>query len=145
MSNSYRDLIAWQQAVELVTYIYGVTDSFPGTERFGLTSQSQRSAVSVAANIAEGQGRNSARDFYHFLGNAKASLVELETHLFIAANLHYITIKTRDEALRRTDRVLRLINGLMNALAQDFDSPRTSPAGSTRETRNEERETLARR
>src|ERR1051326_4082348 len=114
MSNSYRDLIVWQQAVELVTYIYELTRHYPGDERFGLISQTQRAAVSVAANIAEGQGRNSARDFHHFLGNSRGSLTELETHLFIATNLRYITAKQRDEALQRTDRVLRLLNGLMN-------------------------------
>ena len=77
MSNSYRDLIAWQKAVVAVTKLYRATEAFPKHELYGLTSQVRRAAVSVVSNIAEGQGRNTPKDFQHFLGNAKGSLLEL--------------------------------------------------------------------
>ena len=68
MAHSYRDLIVWQKAIAMVTDIYRATQSFPKPETYGLTSQIRRSAVSVASNIAEGQGRLSKREFRHFLG-----------------------------------------------------------------------------
>jgi four helix bundle protein len=75
MSNSYRDLIAWQKAVAAVTKLYRATESFPKHELYGLTIQVRRAAVSVACNIAEGQGRNTLREFQYFLSNAKGSMV----------------------------------------------------------------------
>ena len=70
---SYRDLIAWQKAVELVTDLYRVSRKFPKEELFGLTSQLRRAAISVPSNIAEGQGRLGRKEFQHFLGNARGS------------------------------------------------------------------------
>jgi four helix bundle protein len=86
---SYRDLIAWQKAIELVTEIYRATQGFPDRERFGLTSQLRRAAVSVPSNVAEGQGRRSTGEFKQFLGHARGSLLEVETQIFIANNLGY--------------------------------------------------------
>src|SRR6266403_4650351 len=91
MSNSYRDLIVWQRAVAAVTKLYRATESFPKHELYGLTSQVRRAAVSVACNIAEGQGRESNGEFQQFLGNAKGSLLEFETQLVISKNLHYLS------------------------------------------------------
>ncbi len=79
MGHSYRDLIVWQKAIAMVTDIYRATQNFPRQETYGLTSQIRRSAVSVASNIAEGQGRLSRREFRQFLGVARGSLVEMET------------------------------------------------------------------
>ena len=87
---SYRDLVAWQKAMELVTKIYQVSHKFPREEVFGLTSQLRRAAVSVPSNIAEGQGRSSRKEFLYFSGNAKGSLSEVETQILIARNLGYI-------------------------------------------------------
>ena|SRR6185312_16725328 len=86
MGCSYRDLIVWQKATAMVTDIYRSTQHFPREEMFGLTSQLRRSAVSVASNIAEGQGRLSKGEFRHFLGQARGSLIELETQVFIGGN-----------------------------------------------------------
>lgn len=116
MSNSYRDLVVWQAAIELVTKIYKTTANFPKQEIYGLTAQIRRAAVSVPSNIAEGQGRNSGREFLQFLGHAKGSLVEVETQLFIACNLAYITKEQRSALLQESDRVSRLLNGLMLSL-----------------------------
>ena len=75
--HSHRDLIVWQKAMDLVVRVYRESESFPKTELYGLTSQVRRAAVSVPANIAEGQGRRLVGEYVHFLGNARGSLLEL--------------------------------------------------------------------
>ena len=132
MSNSYRDLVAWQVAVELVTNIYRSTESFPKHELYGLTSQIRRAAVSVPSNVAEGQGRNSPGEFQQFLGHAKGSLMELETQLIIARNLKYLAQTDLDALLKQSDRVSRLVNGLLQSLKRREGAP-----AEKRGTRNE--------
>ena len=90
MVQSYRDLVAWNKAMELVTEIYRVTKKFPKEELFGLMSQLRRAAVSIPSNIAEGKGRLSKGEFRQFLGNARGSLAEVETQILIAQNLSYL-------------------------------------------------------
>lgn len=119
MSNSFRDLIAWQKAIELVTNIYRLTRSFPGFERYGLAGQMQRAAVSVAANIAEGQGRNSKPQFLTFLSNARGSLFELQTHLTIATNLGYLDQRTCNAVMQEAERIVRLVAGLAKSLGRE--------------------------
>ena len=87
----YKDLLVWQKAIALVTQVYVVTRSFPREERYGLTSQIRRAAVSVPSNIAEGQARLTPGEFRQSLGIAKGSLAELDTQLIIAENLGYLT------------------------------------------------------
>ena len=87
--NSYEDLEVWQRAMDLVVDCYDLTRSFPQTEQFGLTAQLQRAAVSVPANIAEGQARRHTREFLRYLTIARGSLAELETHIQIAKRLGY--------------------------------------------------------
>ena len=91
MGHSYKDLIVWQKAVAMVTDVYRATQSFPKDETYGLSSQLRRSAVSVASNIAEGQGRLSKREFRQFLSQAHGSLIEMETQVVIGANLGYVS------------------------------------------------------
>ncbi len=131
MSNSYRDLIAWQKAMALVTEVYRATNSFPENETRGISDQMRRAAVSVVANIAEGQGRNTHREFRQFLGYSKGSLTELETELLICRNLSYLDEHEADELLIRCDGVSRLVNGLMNSL-----KPTSEDSLEKRETRN---------
>src|SRR3989344_8480047 len=88
---SYRDLIVWQKSVELCTRVYALTKKYPKEELFALTSQIRRAATSVCANIAESYGRNSRKEFAHFLSISQGSLTELETLLTIAKNLSYCT------------------------------------------------------
>lgn len=90
---SYTDLRVWQMAFELGLASYEATAAFPDHERYGLTSQIRRSAVSIAANIAEGWGRESAGDLSRFLRIARGSLRELETLLAFAERLHYLPSK----------------------------------------------------
>ena len=89
--NSYRDLIVWQKAMKLVTQIYKLTSKFPVDEKFGLTSQIQRSTVSIPSNIAEGYGRNYRKDYIRFLQISRGSLFEYQTQLEIAINLGFLT------------------------------------------------------
>jgi four helix bundle protein len=89
--NQFKNLLVWQKSLDLVIEVYKLTDDFPNKEQFGLTSQINRCAVSVASNIAEGAGRNSGKEFNNFLGIAVGSLCELETQLIIAQRLKYIT------------------------------------------------------
>jgi four helix bundle protein len=113
---SYRDLIAWQRGMELVVDIYEMTRSFPECERYGLSSQLRRSAVSVPSNIAEGQGRLSHGEFKQFLGHARGSLSELETQVSISARLGYLTESQTEHLMCRCSSVGKVLNGLLNSL-----------------------------
>lgn len=109
----HRDLIAWQKAMQLVIDVYRVTRSFPKDEVYGLTSQLRRAAVSVPSNLAEGHGRTSRREFYRFAGQARGSLVEVETQLEIARNLDYLSEEVAADVLMKASEVGRLLNGLL--------------------------------
>jgi four helix bundle protein len=87
-SGSFRDLDVWKLAIELAKNIYKITNKFPNSETYGLTSQLRRSGISIPSNIAEGQGRNSAKEFNQFLAIALGSLAELETQLIIAKEVN---------------------------------------------------------
>jgi four helix bundle protein len=116
MSGSYRDLKAWQYAIELVTQIYACTRGFPTDELYGLTSQLRRASVSVASNIAEGKGRSSDRELVHFLHQARGSLFEVETQLTIAHRLKYLTPTQADDLSAPAGQLARALNGLITAL-----------------------------
>jgi four helix bundle protein len=116
MGYSYRDLVVWQKAITMVTEVYRATQSFPREEIYGLTSQLRRSAVSVASNIAEGQGRISKPEFRQFLGIARGSLIEMETQIVIACNLGYVKSETADRLSICSGEVSRLLHGLMQSL-----------------------------
>jgi len=108
----HEKLEVWQTAVELVVSVYKQTESFPKEKKFGLTSQIRRAAVSVPANIAEGAGRDSAREFAHFLSNAQGSASELATELLIAQRLGYLDQTTYSGMRAELDTVGRMIIGL---------------------------------
>jgi four helix bundle protein len=86
-SQSYRDLLVWQKSIALCTQVYKICEAFPRSELYGLADQMKRAAVSVASNIAEGQGRQHRKEFLHFLSVANGSLAELDTQRIIAENL----------------------------------------------------------
>ena len=111
-TRGYRSLLVWQKAMDLADHVYDVTDSWPPSERYGLTNQSRRAAVSVASNIAEGQGRNSDGDFARFLDIAYGSLCELETQLLLAGRRDMLAGQALDELMSDSDEVARLIRGL---------------------------------
>ena len=114
----YRDLIAWQKAMDLVTEVYRVTQRFPRDEVYGLVSQLRRAAVSVATNIAEGHARMSTGEFRQFLGHALGSLVEIETQISIAERLLYIDLQQSKACFDRTAEIGKILHGLLKALPQ---------------------------
>jgi len=113
---SYKDLVAWQKSMDLVTAVYRASQGFPKEEIFGLVSQIRRSAVSVPSNIAEGHARTSRKEFQYFLSNARGSLAELETQLTITHQLTYIDDTEINQLLDRLGEVGRILNGLLAAL-----------------------------
>ena len=111
----------WQKAVDLVVNCYQVGQRFPKTEVYGLTSQLQRAAVSIPANIAEGQGRSHTKEFLHHLSIAYGSLMEVETHLLIACRLNYLDADSVQEPLAKCAEIGRMLNGLRRKLSPATD------------------------
>ena len=111
---SYQDLVAWQKAYDLVLQVYEVSKDFPADERFGLTQQVRRAAVSVPSNIAEGWGRNTRGDYARFVDMARGSIYELQTQLQIARGLGYVD--RLHSVYEQVAEVERIINGLSRAL-----------------------------
>ena len=114
MVQHYKELIAGQKAMSMVTHVYKITKDFLTDEKFGLISQIRRCAVSVPSNIAEGQARNTTGEFKQFLGIARGSLAELTTQLMIAQNLGYLS--KEDPAISMADEVGRILSGLIKSL-----------------------------
>ena len=117
MARSYRDLLVWQKAKALAVEIYRATETFPRSELYGLQSQLRRAAVSVASNIAEGQGRLTPGEFQQSLGHSRGSLLELETQLAIAADLKYLSAAQLERLLQASYQVLGLLNRLLDSLS----------------------------
>ena len=86
---THKDLVVWQKSIDLVVDIYKLCEEFPATEKYGLSSQIQRAAVSIPSNIAEGAGRNSTKEYIRFLNIAQGSLSELETQLIISEKIGF--------------------------------------------------------
>lgn len=121
---SYRDLVVWQKAIQLVTDTYLTAETFPKAEMFGLSSQLKRAVISVPSNIAEGQGRDSTKEFLHHLSIAYGSLMEVETQIQIAANLSYIPQGQADILIDKCGEVGRLLNGLLRSLKRSLTDNR---------------------
>ena len=115
----YRDLKVWQASMQLAGDVYRLSEQFPKHEVFGLAGQLRRSAVSVPSNIAEGQGRNSPKEFHHFLGVASGSLAELETQLILAQQPGYLTEEATRSALQISDEIGKMLKGLKKSLISD--------------------------
>lgn len=117
---SYRELEVWREAMDLVADIYSITSSFSDAEKFGLTNQLRRAAVSIPSNIAEGQGRRTTKDFLGFLYIARGSLMEMQTQLEIARRLKFVAdTKHIDDP---STVVATLLNGLIRSLNQRSES-----------------------
>jgi four helix bundle protein len=130
LANTYKDLLVWQKAKSLAVEVYRATEQFPKNELFGLTNQMRRAAVSVASNIAEGQGRGSKPDFAHFLCMARGSLLELETQLEIAVELK---MGRADELRNLRDDCYKTL-GLLNRLLSAIDTKSRVSRSSNLET-----------
>jgi four helix bundle protein len=118
MAQHYKDLIAWQKAMDLVSVLYDATEAFPKHEIYSLTNQMRRAAVSIPSNIAEGQAHYSNREFRHFLRHSRGSLAELETQVLIALRRNYLSESQAAQLLKRADEVSRILSGLINSLKE---------------------------
>jgi four helix bundle protein len=127
MARNFKSIIAWQKADDLAVEIYRETGkSFPSDERFGLTSQIRRAAASIPANIAEGSGRETLKDFARFLHNAQGSLSEVEYFLHLAKRLNYFSEDTFKNLEDQRAEVGRLLNGFIKSIKQRiYDGERT--------------------
>ncbi|MEO6066961.1 MAG: four helix bundle protein [Gemmatimonadota bacterium] len=112
----YRDLEAWKEAHQLVLAVYRLSGSFPRDERFGLTAQVRRAAVSVTSNIAEGSGRRTDPWMLTFLGYAMGSLQEVDSQILVAKDLEFAPLGAFGDIEERINRVGRLLSGLRSAL-----------------------------
>ena len=111
----FRELIAWQKAMQLARNTYALTAELPKSEQFGLVSQMRRCAVSVPSNIAEGHGRLTDRGFRVFLAQARGSVFELETQMQLACDLSYCAIDAGQRLMADCNEVARIIHGLLRS------------------------------
>lgn len=125
----YRDLVAWQKAMELARLIYAQTEEFPKSETFGLRMQLRRSSVNVASHIAEAHGRLNDAEMRKGLGAARASINELQTQAELAGSLGFMNDAATEELLDLATRVAKLINGLLGVLEPEAGThePANSP------------------
>ena len=116
--NSYKDLLVWKGAVELAVACYAATKDFPTGEAYGMTSQIRRSSASIAANIAEGHGRESTGTFIQFLRIAQGSLKELETHVVVSGRVGLLADTMVSRLLNQTEEIGRMLRSLIRSLQQ---------------------------
>ncbi|HUT22635.1 MAG TPA: four helix bundle protein [Candidatus Bipolaricaulota bacterium] len=114
--NSYKDLIVWQKAMDLVVAVYKLTDKFPREEAYGLTSQMRRSSISIPSNIAEGRRRGTRREYRHFLIVAYSSGAELETQLEIAKRLNFSEDIVYNVAADLLEEIMKILNSMTSSL-----------------------------
>ena len=113
---SFRDLKVWSDAMTLVEDVYRVSRAFPADERFGLTAQLRRAAVSIPSNIGEGKRRKRQRAFLYHLDIALGSQGEVDVQLELALRLGFLARKQYDEVVRRVDEIGRMLNGLIESM-----------------------------
>jgi len=118
---SFRDLIVWQQGLELAKLCYFKTRSFPRSEAFGLTSQIRRAAASITGNIAEGQGRESTGYYIQSLRVSQGSLKELESHVLLAQAVELMPTADAEQILQKSERVGKLLRALIRSLQEKVE------------------------
>ena len=112
-AESYKDFIVWQKSVDLAVEVYKLVKFLPKNETYGLSDQMRRAAISIPSNIAEGQGRNSTKDFVHFLSIARGSQKELETQIYICTRLEYFSEEETAKAVGLCEEVGKMLNTLI--------------------------------
>ncbi len=115
-AHNFKDLLIWQNAMEIAPLSYRLTNSFPKEEKFGLVSQIQRCAVSIASNIAEGSGRVSKKEFQHFISIAMGSCFELETQFLLAYKFNYISDEQLQNFSEKIATLQKMTFGFYNSL-----------------------------
>lgn len=114
---SYKELDVWQKSIDLAVGIYNLTESFPSDEKYALTNQMRRAAVSIPSNIAEGFFRDSTKDYIKFLYIARGSRAELETQILLAYRLEYINSDQYDEFQNNLETISRMLNSMISRLS----------------------------
>jgi four helix bundle protein len=112
----FKELKVWQRSVDLAVEVYKATQNFPVEERYSITSQIRRSAVSVPSNVAEGAGRNTNNDFHHFLSISNGSSNELETQLIIANRLNILNASNLEQLSKQINEIQNMLAGLQHTL-----------------------------
>ena len=115
----HEKLDVWKKSIDFVVKVYKVTEAFPKDEKFGLTSQLRRAAVSIPANIAEGAARRSDKEFAHFLSNSQGSASEVETELLISTKLSFLPDAEYKDLSIALDEIGRMLTGLSQHLYQE--------------------------
>jgi len=118
MHHNMKELTIWQKSIDLAVEVYEATTSFPTEEKYGLTSQIRKSAVSIPSNIAEGAGRNSNGEFVHFLGISHGSSYELQTQLIISNRLKLIGNETVEPLLQKVEEIQKMNYRLKETLSK---------------------------
>ena len=118
MTNSFEDIIAWQRARVFIKHVYIITKKFPDDEKFGLTSQFRRAAVSIAGNIAEGYKRIGRDDKLRFFNYSQGSLEECRCYIILAQDLNYISTDEKDSLIQEIEDTSRLLNSYSQAMFQ---------------------------
>jgi four helix bundle protein len=113
---NYRDLVVWQQAMDLAALAYNLAREFPKHEQYGLTSQLCRAAVSIPSNIAEGHARDSTKEYLHHISFAMGSLAEVETQILLAERLGYLNQDAINSTLTKTGELGRRLRSLQQSL-----------------------------
>ena len=125
-AKDYKDFIVWQKAIDLSVEIYKLVKLLPKTETYGLSDQMRRAVVSIPSNIAEGQGRSSAKEFMHFLSIARGSQKELETQIYICTRLEYFTEEEALNALNLCEEIGKMLNSLITKIQSSFSNHLTT-------------------
>jgi len=115
--NNFKELTVWKKSIEMVREIYSITTRFPKEEIYGIANQIRRAAVSVPSNIAEGAGRNTGKEFTHFLAIALGSCFELETQLIIAKDLEFISEADLNRLEDLLGEIQKMLRGLQKSLS----------------------------
>ena len=119
---TFMDLDAWKESRVLYKAVYRAVEKLPSTENYGLSSQLRRASISISANIAEGQGRGTRKDYIHFLYNDRGSAYEVESHLIACADLNLMDRETLTRLYKQTVKVIRLVNALIRSLKRASSS-----------------------
>ncbi|HCJ67347.1 MAG TPA: hypothetical protein DHV62_08520 [Elusimicrobia bacterium] len=120
MSRDYKKLKVWEVSHNLVIKVYKVTKKFPQSEWLGLISQMRRSAVSIPANIVEGAGRKSQKEYLHFLQTALSSANELDYYIYLVKELEFIQNETYEELKKDTQQIIKMLQGLIYRINKDL-------------------------
>lgn len=122
----YQELKVWQIGMQVSVDVYRLTEAFPKSEIYGLTSQIRRASVSIPSNIAEGHERDTTKDYLRFLSMARGSLAELETQLLIANRLGYVDLPQIQGLLNALDGLSRMVKNLQRSLRRKLDDRETN-------------------